>query len=304
MTLTTVFKNVAGTLLVFFGVFFLVSLNPALGSDLTFREKMNEFKKKALREGIPKPLIERTLSGVREDTSVLSNLRNQPEFTMDYPDYQDLFIDTKTVQKGRELIRENRELLKSLEEEYGIPAQILVAIWGIESHYGDHRSQHDVVRSISTLAFGNSGRNDYFQGELMAVLKILNRDLIPRSRLRGSWAGAMGQPQFMPSSYLEYAVDQDGNGNRDLWDNKEDILGSIANYLHRHGWQSDVPWGWPEDQPTSSKIRDTRRLKPKGSGREYVITENFDVIKRYNPSDHYALTVGKLSDRLEEEIKQ
>jgi len=263
-----------------------------------FGERVRAFRDQALEEGIPRTLVENTLENLRPDTQVLKNLRNQPEFSMNYARYRELFINEESVKLGRTVLDKNRKLLSDITDRYRVPPSILVAIWGIESHYGRHRGKFDVIRAVSTLAFGDSDRNSYFQNELMATLKILKADLIPRKRLNGSWAGAMGEPQFMPSSYLNYAVDYDGDGKRDLWESRGDILASIANYLAEHGWQHELPWGWRTGTRIDKDL-DTRVLKPEDYSETFVVTANFDVIKRYNPSDHYALTVGELARKLE-----
>lgn len=269
---------------------------PAPSAD-TVDERLRSFRQQALREGLPESLVDTALRGLSVDSSVLKNHRNQPEFSMEYPRYRELFVTEEMVRRGRRALEEHEDLLRDLEADYGVPAEVLVAIWGVESRYGRHQNQYDVLRSVYTMAFGRSGRSEYFEGELLAVLRILHRDLIPRDRLRGSWAGAMGQPQFMPSSYLAYAVDYDEDGRTNLWTSEADVLASIAHYLAEHGWDPEEDWG----RELGEEVADSsveRIVKPEGSERRFERTSNFDVILRYNQSEHYALVVGELSERL------
>jgi membrane-bound lytic murein transglycosylase B len=265
---------------------------PARAPSATFESRLQSFRERALKKGIPSSLIDRTLAGVRPDTTVLSNLRNQPEFQMTYSRYREIFLTENRIEDGVALAEKHRDLLAKLEDRYGIPSHVLLAIWGAESMYGQHSMKHDVIRAISTLAFADSGRTDYFQGELMALLIILDRGLIRRKTLRGSWAGAMGDPQFMPSSYLHYAVDFDGDGYRNIWADPEDVLASIGNYLEKNGWKRGLTWGWPAGTKPEAGV-ETRTVTMKE--RRYRVTSNFDALMRYNPSTNYALAIGELA---------
>ena len=215
-------------------------------------------------------------------------------------------------------------MLDAIEQTYGVERGIVLALWGIESSFGSGQDRWDVIRSLATLAEARY-RDPYFRNELLVALQILQEGHIARERMLGSWAGAMGQPQFMPSSFYEYAVDFTGDGRRDIWTSVPDVLASIANYLARTGWQRDLPWGFEVVLPQRLRLPDEprrvrrmdqarraarrrrrlagrRRRRPAVSQRRrgpaFLVTANFNVIKLYNNSDVYALAVGHLADRM------
>lgn len=263
----------------------------------TVQKRVDLFRERARNEGISTQLLNELLGEVRINREVLKNRRNQPEFTVDYSRYREMFVTSTMIENGREKLKRHAELLQGLKDQYGVPPEVLVAIWGVESRYGSHQSQYDVFGSLYTLAFASPERSQYFEGELLSVLKGLDRQVIPKSRPKGSWAGAMGDPQFMPSSYLAYAVDQDGDGHKDIWESPDDILGSIANYLSEHGWDASNSWGRPVS--TSDDGTDSGKLiEPEGSQRAFRVTNNFEVLLQYNRSEHYALVVGELASAL------
>ena len=232
---------------------------------------------------------------------------------------------------GRSLAQANADVLKRIERPYGVPGPVILAIWGRESGYGRAKIPHNVVDVLATKAF-MSTRPELFRRELIAALHILESGDVREEDMRGSWAGAMGQPQFLPSSFLQYAVDFDGDGRRDIWNSTPDALASIANYLSKKGWQNGRDWGFEVTIPASVSCAqegpDLARpiaewaatgiqrvsgkgfppgeLKAKGmmlvpagrSGPEFVVTPNFYVIKEYNNSDLYALFIGNLADRI------
>lgn len=277
----------------------LIFFVPQSIASNVFEERKQSFRQQAMEEGIPRSVLDQILSDVSMDTRVIEKQNNQPEFTMEYSRYRELFITEEVIARGKDLKRQHIDLLKKLEQRYGVPSQILLAIWGIESKFGRHQSQYDVVRSISTLAFGESGRSDYFERELMSLLKSVSEGYLDPSTLNSSWAGAMGDPQFMPSSYMQYAVDYDADGKRDLWDSEQDILASIANFLADNGWESGLSWG--KELTDGSKVSDDLQsniLRPDGTDRQFLTNSNFDVLKRYNPSRNYALTVAELSEKI------
>lgn len=232
---------------------------------------------------------------------------------------------------GRSLAATHASTLKRIEATYGVPGNIVVAIWGRESGFGRARLPNAVIDVLATKAYA-SARKDMFRDELIDALKIIERGDISPSQMMGSWAGALGQPQFMPSSYLKYAVDFDGDGHRDIWNSVPDALASIANYLSKRGWQRNRDWGFevsiPSDVscaqegpdlarpvadwtrlgikrisgkafPSNDLSADGMMLVPAGRhGPEFVVTPNFYVIKEYNNSDLYALFIGNLADRI------
>jgi membrane-bound lytic murein transglycosylase B len=220
---------------------------------------------------------------------VVTRDRNQTEFSRSLEDYLAIAASEERVAKGRAAFARHRGTLTELESRYGVDAKIICAIWGLESFYGERRGEVPVISATSTLAFdGRRGR--LFEQELIAALRILQNGDIPASRMTGSWAGAMGHTQFIPTSFLQFAVDHDGDGRRDIWsDDPTDALASAAAYLQRNGWQRGVSWG--AESPNGS-------LQPQPGGPRFATTANFRVIKRYNNSDAYAIGVGHLSDRI------
>ncbi len=294
------FCGLRGVRLLLFLVIAVSVMGLPVNVAASFESRLQSFRNKARRAGVARSLLDRTFKGVRPDSSVLENLRNQPEFQMKYPRYRERLVTEARIRRGRRLFRHHRQLLLELKTRYGVPSHVLMAVWGVESNYGEHRLQHDVVRALSTLAFTDSGRSDYFREELMTLLHILDRELVHREVLRGSWAGAMGDPQFMPSSYLRYAVDYDGDGQRNIWTDPADVLASIGNYLREHGWKPGMDWGWPQGSRPESRL-ETRTIRTQGKSQDYKVTANFDVLMRYNPSENYALVIGELAEAIRDE---
>ncbi len=247
------------------------------------------FKSRATAQGISRAVVDRAFQGAGFLPDVVERDRNQAEFRRSFEDYLALTASEARVARGRAAFAANRATLRAIESRYGVPAEIVAAVWGIESNFGQRRGDIPVISAVSTLAYdGRRGR--FFEGQLIAALKILQAGDVSAGRMTGSWAGAMGHTQFIPTSYLAYAVDFTGDGKRDIWsDDPTDALASAAAYLKRSGWQPGVRWG----QETSDGA-----LQPDPGGPRFSTTGNFRVIKRYNNSDTYALAVGYLSDRI------
>jgi membrane-bound lytic murein transglycosylase B len=209
----------------------------------TFSEWLAELRAEALTRGIREEIVDAALADVSEPQPIiLERDRAQAETVFSLEKYLSRRLTIKLMSGGREAYKEHRELLDRIAERYGVPSPIVVAIWGVESNYGRFSGVRPSVPALATLAW-DPRRATFFRGELFNALEILNRGDIDLPRLRGSWAGAMGQVQFMPSSYLKFAEDFDGDGRRDIWDTPADIFASIANYLHGHGWTGDESWG-------------------------------------------------------------
>ncbi len=247
------------------------------------------FRGRAAAQGISRS----TLVAAFRDTGYLPGVvtrdRNQTEFKRSLEDYLSIAASDERIRKGRAAFGRHRGTLNALEERYGVDARIICAIWGLESFYGERRGQVPVISATSTLAFdGRRGR--FFEQQLIAALKILQNGDIPAAQMTGSWAGAMGHTQFIPTSYLQFAVDHTGDGRRDIWsDDPTDALASAAAYLQRNGWTRGLGWGG--ESPEGS-------LQPQPGGPRFAVTSNFRVIKRYNNSDAYAIGVGHLADRI------
>ena len=297
----------------------------AAGSFASF---VTGVKAEARRAGISEATLRAAFAGVEPNARVIELDRKQPEFKLTWPEYKARVLPPSRLQAARENYAREQSLLKRIDARYGVDPLVIIGIWGIESGFGANKGSYRLVEALSTLAW-DGRRSAYFRKELLNALQILNAGDVPPVRLTGGWAGAMGQPQFMPSSYLSYAVDADGDGKRDIWDSKPDVFGSMANYLARHGWKRGEPWGQPIQVSAgfdaSQAGRDDRRslgawmsegvrrldgsrfsrsdpmgavVVPSGAppGEAYMVYANFGVLRRYNPSDFYALAVGLLGD--------
>lgn len=287
------------------------------------------FRRRALAAGIRGSVFDQAFRGVRFNPRIVELDGKQPEFTRTIWDYLGRVVNNTRVSEGRSKARQLNRTLGEIERRYGVDARVVMAIWGIETNFGGFMGGSNVIESLATLAYDGRRRN-FAERELIAALKIIQSGDVTASRMEGSWAGAMGHTQFMPTSYLAYASDFTGDGKRDIWaDNPSDGLASAANYLRRHGWTKGQPWGLEvklpggfdysrADMAPGKPVSHWNRLgvrlmngkeipnygeaglwTPAGaSGPAFVVFSNFFVIKRYNRSDSYALAVGHLGDRI------
>lgn len=298
-------------------------------SNAGFQRWVEDFRPRARAQGISRATFDRAFDGVNYDPDVIRRDRNQSEFTKTIWEYLDSAVSDSRVRNGRQALRDHDDTLDDIEARYGVAKEVVVAVWGLESSYGSIRGSNDVVQSLATLAH-DGRRGAFFEGQLIAALKILQSgDTSPRN-MTGSWAGAMGHTQFMPTSYLDHAVDFSGDGKRDIWsDNPTDALASTAAYLAGFGWIEGQPWGVEVTLPNGFDYATASRkvvrmpsqwanlgvvgidgkpvpdygsasiLLPAGSqGVAFMIFKNFEVIERYNAADAYVIGVGHLSDRL------
>jgi len=303
---------------------------PAL-ADAGFQKWVAGFRSVAAQNGITAKTYDRAFRGVNApDPEVLEKARFQPEFTAPVWDYFDNRVHEDSIAVGRQMARQWKPWLDRIERQFGVDRNILLAIWSMESNYGEilknDKVMRNVVRSLSTLAYADKRREKFARQQLIAALEILQRGDIDESHLTGSWAGAMGHTQFIPTSYKAYAVDMDGNGRRDIWNSVPDALATAANLLRQNGWQTGKTWGYevtlpagrkfPSGSMSLSKWQDIGvvRARNKGypspsdnaelkvlDGREgpaFLMTRNFFVLKRYNNADRYALAVGLLADEI------
>lgn len=252
------------------------------------------FRQRAEGQGIERATLASAFRGAGFLPGVVTRDRNQTEFNRTLEDYLSIAASDERVDKGRQALARHRRELTAIEERFGVDAEILTAIWGLESYYGERQGQIPVISATSTLAFeGRRGR--YFERELMAALRIVQNGDIAAGRMTGSWAGAMGHTQCMPTVFQEYAVDFTGDGRRDIWsEDPTDALATTANYLQRHGWRRGLRWGGE----VGNGAPEGTVIQPQAGGPRFATTANFRVIKRYNPSDAYALGVGHLADRI------
>ena len=263
--------------------------NPAFNAWIT------AFRPRAQSAGINTATLNAGLRDVGFTPGVITRDRSQPETKYSLEDYLSIAASDERVTKGRAALSRHRTILNALESRYGVPAQIICAIWGLESRYGERRGNVPVVSATATLAF-DGRRGAFFEKQLIAALRILQSGDTTPANLVGSWAGAMGHTQFIPTSYLALAVDFTGDGRRDIWsDDPTDALASTANYLKRNGWTRGTKWGGEIGQPGTPS---GSTITPQPGGPSFTVTRNFRAIKSYNNSDLYAIGIGHLADRL------
>ena len=290
----------------------------------SFDHFLAELRTDATARGISRATFDAAFAGVMPDQAVMAAMRREPEYGKPMGAYLASLVSPARIGAGQRKLAQWGDTLRAAQQRFGIDPAVLVSIWGIESGFGGAPGDWDVFRSLATLAQARF-QHPLFRNELLSALVILQQGKIPRRQLAGSWAGAMGQPQFLPSSYLRYAIDFDGDGRADIWSSVPDVLGSIANYLQKFGWHAGLPWGFEVVVPQKFDYRTSRGalrqwaergfrradggalsdadtailFLPSGaSGPAFLVTDNFIVIKTFNNSDAYALAVGILSDRL------
>lgn len=311
---------------------FFTSLVPAAFAqevDAQFAACLDALGERARQEGVDAATVASILKNTTRLERVIDLDRNQPEFTRTFADYYRRRVTEQRVTQGRALYTRHRDLLASLQREYGVPAQYLVAFWGLETNYGRYFGKISTTDALATLAC-DPRRAAFFADEFVAALKIIAAGDIDREDMSGSWAGALGHMQFLPSVFLRHATDGDGDGRRDLWGSIPDALASAASFLRGLGWQSELRWGrevrLPRNFDYSLGGREQKRalaewvrlgvidayggplppleieaavLVPAGHlGPAFLVYDNFDVIMRWNRSEYYAIAVGRLADRI------
>lgn len=256
------------------------------------------FRARAAGQGISPATLRRGFAGTGYLPGVVKRDRNQTEFSRSLEDYLAIAASDERISKGRAAFARHRATLRDIEARYGVAAEVVTAVWGLESFYGERRGNVPVVSATSTLAF-DGRRGAFFEKQLIAALKILERGDVSSAGLIGSWAGAMGHTQFIPTSYQAFAVDFDGDGRRDIWsDDPTDSLASTAAYLAKSGWWTGQKWGAEMGTPAASSATPVAILQPDAGGPRFAVFDNFRAIKRYNNSDNYAIGVGHLADRI------
>lgn len=252
------------------------------------------FRSRAAAQGISDATYRAAFRSAGFLPGVITRDRAQPESTRTLEDYLSIAVSDERVAKGRAAYARHRPLLAALESRYGVDAPIIAAVWGMESFYGERRGDVPVISATSTLAY-EGRRGAFFEQQLLAALRIIQAGDITPERMTGSWAGAMGHTQFIPTSYLAYAVDHTGDGRRDIWsEDPSDALASTAAYLARSGWKRGQRWGGE----VGSGAPGGTIIQPQPGGPRFAVTDNFRAIKRYNNSDLYAIGVGHLADRI------
>ncbi len=278
----------------------------------------------ARAQGISRETFTLAFAGIGPSDKIIAQSKKQSEFVRPIWDYLDGALGAARVNRGVDMAGRWVSKITEIERRYGVPRQVILGVWGMESNFGSYTGQTSVIQALASLAYVRY-RGDFFRDELLAALRILQEDHISPEMMRGSWAGAMGQTQFMPSSFEKYAVDGDSDGIRNIWTSVPDALASTANYLRLHGWQSDLPWGFEVALPEGFDFRNHRhnfstwrrlgvqrmdgKAMPRSgeaqllvltgaSGPVFLVTDNFEVIRAYNSSDSYALGVALLGDKI------
>jgi membrane-bound lytic murein transglycosylase B len=288
-----------------------------------------QFRQQAAAEGISAAALDRALDGVEPIPEVIERDRRQPEGRLTFRDYNRRVLSPTRIARGRELMEQHREVLDRIAADYGVQPRFIVALWGIESNYGSFTGEFPVIGALATLAY-EGRRAAFFRNELLQALRIVDQGDVAPAQMTGSWAGAMGQSQFMPSSYLARAVDYDGDGRRDIWTTPPDVFASIANYLAKAGWSDRHTWGRPVQIADQLKadaaglevvkplpewhalgVRtsngdalpvvalDASLLRMDDDGPTYLVYNNFRVLMAWNRSTYFALTVGELADLID-----
>lgn len=300
----------------------------------SFDNFLTDLKDELKREQIDPALLDKALGpDFSLEKKAVEKSRNQPEVKFTFDNYYNRLVSQYRIQNGLKHYSDKQDMLAQASNEFGVPKEVIVALWGIESAYGKLTGGFPVVRSLVTLAY-DSHRKPFFRRELINALKIAQAGHIGVSEMEGSWAGAMGQCQFMPSSFLKYAVDGNNDGRKDIWNTLPDVFASAANYLKQNGWQSGEKWGqrvvlgkilppisFPKRGLSESKSiaewqkmgvyaasgklnnpnRQARLFLPKGpSGRAYLVYDNFETILRWNNSSYFAYSVLTLADKIRE----
>ena len=299
------------------------------GSQAGLQAWLPAFRDRALAAGLTAQTLDQALGDLRFDEGLIKKDRNQSEFTKTIWDYLDTAVSDDRVVPGVRALKRHADLFARIEAEYGVEQEVVAAIWGLESAYGTFRGTVPTINALATLSY-DARRSAFFEGQLIAALKIIQNGDVTPAAMQGSWAGAMGHTQFMPGSWWEFAVDFDGDGKRDIWgDDPADALASTANYLRHWGWTKGQPWGLEITLPkgfdydqTTERVRKpvaewaalgvqpmaggdlpdgglASVLLPGGArGAAFLIFSNFQVIERYNTADAYVIAVGHLADRL------
>lgn len=304
-----------------------------VAAEQDFATWLRGLRAEAVEKGIRAQTLDSALKGIQPIPRVIELDRRQPEFTMTFDQYIERVVPQSRVDTGKARLRENRELLNEISQKYGVQPRFIVAFWGIESDFGRLDGGFSVVNSLATLAY-DGRRSSFFRAELIRALRIIDQGHTTAEAMKGSWAGAMGHFQFMPSTFESFAVDYDGDGKRDIWGNKKDAFASAANYLSRSGWKGDQTWGRQVKLPagfnkaligleTKKSLEEWSRLgvarsdgtplpttrsdvqgslvvadNKNGPGPTFLIYDNYRVTLKWNRSTFFAVAVGTLAERI------
>ena len=306
-----------------------LAIGAPAAAQTSFATWLAGVRDEALARGISTATVDHAFDELAPIARVIELDRKQPESTLTFAQYRDRIVSARRVDSGRTQLAAHNALLSAIAARFGVQPRFVVALWGIETNYGSHTGGFSVIGALATLAY-DGRRSAYFRGELLAALQILDEGHIALADMTGSWAGAMGQAQFMPSSFLNFAADHDGDGTKDIWRNQGDVFSSAANYLSRVGWRGDITWGREVRLPAGfdAALADLKVIKRLGEwqalgvrradgrdlpardlaasivlpggagGPAYLVYDNYRALLRWNRSHYFATSVGLLSDRI------
>ncbi len=309
------------------GMFVIAFSTPSFAAKEPFDQWLSKLKTEAQENGISQPTIDSAFANVKLIERVVKLDRKQPEVVQTFQEYMAQRLPKSLVDSGKAMLNQNRTILEEVGLKYGVQPRFIVALWGVETRYGNYTGGFSVIDALTTLAYDNR-RAAYFRKELLIALQILDENHIALADMKGSWAGAMGQSQFMPSSFINFAVDYDEDGRRDIWTTKADVFDSAANYLSKSGWKYDQTWGrevrlpknfdtslvdlkvakpmreWEalgvtktDGSPLPSRQLVGSLVQPKGgNGQTFLVYENYRTILKWNRSTYFAMSVGLLAD--------
>ncbi|KGP64023.1 lytic transglycosylase [Legionella norrlandica] len=310
------------------GIVAFMLLNQIVYASQGWDQWVAGVREEALQQGIPPALFDEAFSGIHEPSrKIKSFLRSQPEHRLTFIKYRNTRVDNYRIAIGRKEYKKNQEVLEAVAQQYGVNPCFIVSFWGMETSYGSYMGNFPVINALATLAY-DSNRKDFFRKELFLALHILKEGHVSLADFKGEWAGASGQPQFLPSSWVKYAVDYDGDGRKDIWKSKPDVFASIANYMKQNGWQVGEPWAIQVKLPAKfdMKLEGKNIVKPVSEwnalgvrtesgqplpyqnlqasivqpygGPTFLAFPNYRMILRYNNSIYYAGAIGYLADKI------
>ena len=302
-----------------------ISLNSF--AEITFDKWLEDFKREAINKGISKSTLE-VLKDSKPIKRTIKLDRNQPEFKLTFEDYKKRIVSDYRINKAKKEFIKNKDLLNKISKKYNVQSRYIISLWAIESNFGNNMGNFNLFHTLASLAY-DGRRSKYFRSELISALRIIENEMVDFHNIKSGWAGALGQCQFMPSSYLKYAVDENKDGKIDIWNTKEDVFGSIANYLSKNGWKGNFIWGRSVSTKKvknilnynmkNKKINDWSKIgikKIDGANlplvninakllivdkmrkNSFLVYNNFETLLKWNRSNYFALSVGLLSDKI------
>ena len=320
-------KSARNFIVSLFGIFLVAVSSPGFAAKEPFDQWLSKLKTEAHEKGISQATLDSAFANVKLIEKVVKLDRKQPETVQTFQEYMAQRLPQSLVDTGKAMLNENRAILEEVGRKYGVQPRFIVALWGVETRFGKYTGGFSVIDALTTLAYDNR-RADYFRKELLLALRILDENHITLADMKGSWAGAMGQSQFMPSSFINFAVDHDEDGRRDIWTTKADVFASAANYLSKSGWKYDQTWGREIKLPNGFDLSliDLKIAKPMaewealgvrkadgsplpgrqligslvqpkgGNGQTFLVYNNYRTILKWNRSTYFAMSVGHLAD--------